>query len=300
MSATALPLRRPSVWAKRQTFGLGSLLFGIFLLAFGVGIGILALLNDRSGQGPFSAVAGGGGMAAWGLIAIGVSFPARPQPPALVNAVAVTPSDDRLPDNWVHLFRRRRMARAFSIGLVVLGVYMLILGGGITTLVFLGEEEAWLLPFLALPFFSGLFMLGLGLREMTSRARLATFGRAPTGLTLGPSGIALLEPHTTRFLPWDRVTALRVANGRTRGGESSLYPIIVLTLRPDGSGQPADETLQLTQYLAPPEAVYTAIVTAFKDAGFRGQLGTSPAQQVLERWTADAASSRSESTVASA
>lgn len=283
MSATSLPLRRPPAWQKRETFGTWSLVFGIFLLALGVGIGILALLNDRTDQTVFSAIAGGGGMAAWGLIAIGVSFPSRPQAPLLVNAVAVTPTPDRPADDWVHLFRRRRMARVFSVGLVVLGLYMLTLGGGIAYLVLIGEEEGWLLPLLAIPILSGVLGVGFGLREVTSRARLATFGRAPTGLTLGPSGITLLEPHSTRFIPWEAVSRVRADNARTRGGKSPLYPIVVLTLH----GSP-EVTLQLTQYLAPPEAVFSALLTAYEDAAFRGELGTSPTQSLLERWTADA------------
>jgi hypothetical protein len=281
------PLRRPQAWERAQSFGRWSLVLGIALLTAGIAIGILAITQDRTDQAPLYAIAGGGGIAAWGLVAIGLSFPTRAKPPLLVNAVAVTPSSEKLADDWVHLFRRRRMARAYSIGLVALGLYMLTIGGGTVYLVAIGVEDAGILLFAALPIFSGVMMLGFGAREAISRQRLSTFGRAPTGFTLGTSGFTLLEPHTTRFIPWERIASIRAGNARTRGGESPLYPTVTLTLHPDAAGGRGEEiTLQMLQYLVHRAVVVTALVEGLEDAAFRGDLGTMRAQAVLDRWAA--------------
>jgi hypothetical protein len=296
VAVTSLPLRRPAVWNTTAAFGTWSLVYGCVLLAVGVGIGILTLSADRTPHAPLYAVVGGGGMAALGLVAIGVSFRPRAQPPVLVNAVAVTPSTALLPDDWVHLFRRRRMAPVFSIGLVALGLYMLTIAGGTAYLVAVGVEDAGLLLFAVIPLLSGLGMLGYGLREMVSRQRLSTFGRAPTGLTLGTSGITLLDPHRTRHIPWSRVLAVRADNGRTRGGKSALYPIVVLTVAPDAAGpdaqpatQPEEVTLQMLQYVVDRAVVFSALATAFEDPGFRAELGSAGAQTLLDRWVVAAA-----------
>jgi len=284
----ALPLRRPPAWAKAQSFGRWSLVYGFVLLAGGIALGILVLTRDRTDQALLYALASGGGIGAWGLIAIGVSFPARQRPPQLVNAVAVTPSSERLADDWVHLFRRRRMARVFSIGLVALGLYMLLIGGGTVYLVAIGVEDAGILLFAALPLLSGVMMLGFAAREVISHRRLSTFGRAPTGFTLGPSGVTLLEPQVTRFIPWAQVASVHAGNGRTRGGESPLYPIVTLTLHPDAAGAtPEQLTLQMGQYLVDRAVVFSALVTALEDSAFRSDLGTTRAQAVFERWAAD-------------
>lgn len=284
------PLRWPPVWARAKSFGRWSLFFGIALLVLGVGIAVLIVAEDRTDQALFNAVAGGGGMAAWGLIAIGASFPTRAERPVLVNAVAVTPSSERLADDWVHLFRRRRMARVFSIGLIALGLYMLTIGGGTAYLVAIGVEEAGVLVFSVLALLSGVMMLGFGAREAISRQRLSTFGRAPTGFTLGASGFTLLEPHTTRFIPWGRIADVRPGYAPTRGGVSPHHPIVTLTLRPDAAGsQDENLTLQMMQYLADRAVVFSAIATAVEDAGFRDDLGTTRAQAVLDRWAAEAA-----------
>ncbi len=281
MSSDALPLRRPPAWERTRRPGAGSAIFGIVLILIGVGITILVLTQDRTPHAPLFAAAAGGGMFAWGLVILGMAFPPRPQPPVLVNAVAVTPGDDRLPDDWVHLFRRRRMTRSFTIGVAALSAYMFVIVGGTVWLVMDGTEDAGLLLFLGIPLLSAVILGINALREWVSRRRLSTFGRAPTGLTLGRSGLTLLEPHHTRFIPWETITRVGAKNAKTRGGESPYHPVMELAL----PGETVE--VQLARYVATPHAVYTAVVTAVEDAGFREELGDARAQGVLERWAAN-------------
>ena len=282
MSEDAYLLRRPEAWRKAQAFGRGTLIYGLVLIAFGVGIGILVLVREPSAHAPLFAVASGGGMLAWGLVLIGLAVPPHPHPPVLVNAVAVTPTNEPLPDDWVHLFRRRRMGRTFALGLGALSLYMLAIVVVTVWLVVDGTEDAGLLLFLGIPVLSAVVWGIYALREARSRRRLSTFGRAPTGFTLGASGVTVLEPHATRHIPWGDVSHVVATNARTRGGKSPLHPIVQLVVGSE------TVTLQINQHVASPAVVYTALATAVDDARFRSMLGDSRGQAVLEGWARDA------------
>lgn len=286
MPLDALPLRRPPAWNASQHPGRWTVPFGIVLILAGVGLGILVITQDRTEHAPLFAVAAGGGVFAWGLVILGMAFPPPPQPPMLVNAVAVTPGDERPPDDWVHLFRRRRMTRAFAIGVAALSAYMFTIVGGTVWLVLDGTEDSGLLLWLGIPVLSAVGIGIYAIREALSRRRLSTFGRPPTGLTVGESGITLLDPHRTRFIPWESVVRVAAKNARTRGGEARHFPLLELVI----PGENVE--VQLARYVATPHVVYSAVVTAVEDAAFRSALGTSGAQAVLERWSADAAAWR--------
>jgi hypothetical protein len=286
MPASSIPLRRPDVWRELKTFGPWMRVYGIVLVAFGVGLAVLTVLRERSEFGPLFAVMVGGGFVAGGLVLIGMTFPPRPEAPTLVNAVAVTPGGERLADDWVHVFRRRRFSRFVTLGFAGLALYLLTLVGGILFLIVVGAEDAGLLVLLVLPLVAGVWWAAFGIRQAISRRRLGTFGRPPTGLTLGRSGLTLLDPGATRFIPWERLQSVDAGLTRTRGGPSPLYPIIVLRLRAD-DGQAAEQvTLHLIQYVAPAHVVFSALVTAVEQWDFREQLGTASAQSTLDAWMA--------------
>gem|GEM_PF-5084764 len=282
MATDELPLRRPPAWENYGPPSRGWAVYGGVLMLLGIGLAVLVLVNDRTEHAALYAVAGGGGMFAIGLVVLGSTFRGHPQPPILVNAVAVTPGADRLPDDWVHLFRRRRVSLAFAIGIAAVGAYMATIVLGTVWLVLDGTEDAGLLLLLGVPVLSAVVIGVYAVREWMSRRRLSTFGLAPTGLTLGRAGLTLLEPHRTRFIPWDAVVRVEAKNARTRAGESPQHPLLHLVL--------AGETVevQLSRYAAAPHVVYSAVVTALEDAAFRDALGTSGVQGSLEVWTANA------------
>lgn len=278
MTASSYPLRRPAIWAGRRRFGRWSLAIGVALVVAGLALVVLVLVREPSSSAPLLAFLVGGGIVAWGLVAIGVSAPARPHPPVLVNAVAVIPGPDRPVDDWVHLFPARRFGRTLSLGMLVLGGYLVVLAVGVTALVLLGEEDPVSVLFVGIPFAAGIAMLVLAGREVVSHRRLSTFGRAPTGLALGRSGLTVLDPGSTRVLPWSRVDGVRAANGRTRGGESSLYPELVIST----GGERV--VLPLARYAVEAEVVFGAVATACEVSAFREGLGSARVQAVFEEW----------------
>ncbi len=288
MAATSIALRRPPVWDSLETFGVWIRVFGIALVAGGVGLAVLTLMNERSEYAPLFAVMTGSGFVAGGLVAIGITFPPRPQPPTLVNAVAVTPVPELLPDDWVHLFRRRRFSRFVTLGLIGVGFFLLVLVGGIVFLIAVGEEDSGLLVLLVLPFAAGVYWAVFGIRQAISRRRLGTFGLAPTGLTLGRSGLTLLDPVATHFIPWQRLRSVEPGLARTRGGPSALYPIITLGFHPEAGRQAENVTLHLIQHVVPAHVVFSALATAHEDPAFRDELGTARAQSTMDAWVTQA------------
>lgn len=277
------PLLRPTRWHGASPVGAGTVIFGLVLVA--VGIGATALF--ASVEAPPVAVVSCLWLVAAGVIVTGLWVLDR-EPRAhaqLVNGVAVTPTEQRLPDDWVHLVRGTAMNPILRLGLYAYGVYALLMA--VTAITeSRGQFDA---PMIASAVFGALAtaMLGAAFRASLGRRRLAGFGTAPIGLTLGRSGVTHITLDAVRFVAWPdilRVEASTAARGRDT---AHLYRTITLVMH-DGAASGEPLVLPTLRFRLDATALYTALATFTHRPELRAELGTTRGQAMLDTW-ADAA-----------
>ncbi len=201
----------------------------------------------------------------------------------LVNAVAVTPSDRRLTDDWVHLVRGRPVPPLLLLGLFAYGAYGVAMALGAALDANANDDAA---AFLAALVFSaiGLGMLGVATWAALGRRRLSSFGRPPIGLTLGPSGVTLVTVRRTRFLAWDDIRLIETPLVARSRDTEHLYRTVRLTVLPSDDGPP-EVTLAMSRYRLEPAALYTALETFRENPALREMLGTTHGQALLDAWS---------------
>lgn len=285
------PLREPARWREAKPVGRFTLIFG----AVASLVGLLLTVMVMSNGAPFVGVVAVSWPIVLGVVVMGLwVFDRMPRGDAeLVNAVAVTPSDDRLPDDWVHLVRGRAVPPLLQIGLIAYGAYGVAMSVGAALDATANDDGA---AFLAAIIFAaiGVGMLGVAAWAALGRRRLSSFGRAPIGLTLGASGITLVTVRRTRFIAWDDIRTIATPVAARSRDTEHLYRTVRLTAG-GGAGESGGEALEvllpMSRYRLEPAALYTALVTFSQHPGLRELLGTTHGQALLDAWT-DAARTR--------
>lgn len=280
-SVREYPLREPALWRDARPVGRFTLVFG----AAASLIGLLMTIMVAANGAPFVAIVAVSWPISLGVVVMGLwAVDRMPRGEAeLVNAVAVTPSRDRLPDDWVHLVRGRPVPPLLQLGLLAYGAYGVAMAVGAALDARANGDAAALLS--ALIFTAiGLGMLGVAAWAALGRRRLSSFGRTPIGLTLGPSGVTLVTVRRTRFLAWDDIRLVETPSAARSRDTEHLYRTVRLTVRPSDGGPP-EVTLVMSRYRLEPAALYTALVTFSQNAGLREVLGTTHGQALLEAWS---------------
>lgn len=282
-----LPAAWPRVWGERDRRRPRAMLgVGVALLVIAVAMAVSS--NGRQGPLWSGVVFGLFGLTA---LAVFVRAPFGRGTFQLVNAVALTDARVRPPDSWVHLVRERRVGMPL---LIILAAWAAVFAAAAVAAVVIGisgRPQAFLgLVVLAV---IAVVLVYAAVRGMIAQYRLGSFGRRPVGLSLGPSGIAVLRVSDPLYIPWDAIRSVEADATAPRRGQEQV-PVVLLRVDPprvrtaDGGRVGATVTLSPTALRVHPHVVWAALRTFTDDHEQRARLGTTFGQQLLDQWCAAA------------
>lgn len=278
----------PAAWGDRQRRGPRPMIgIGIALLLLG------AALSATSGglAGPLwsGVVLGLFGLTA---LAVGLRAPFGSGRMRMINAVTLTRARVAPPDSWVHFARERRTGAALLVVLAVWGVVMSAAAVVAFRIGLAGRPQAFL-GMAVVGVLAVLFLYG-AIRGAVAQYRLDSFGRRPVGVSLGPSGIAVLRIGDPVYIPWDAIRSIDAGATEPRRGQETL-PLIRLRVDPHRVQVPQGDRVGPTITLMPatlrlhPHVLWTALRVFGGSPVERAKLGTTFGQQLLDGWCAEAA-----------
>lgn len=270
---------------------VGAVLFGAFLLMLG-GLSVAQQLRDGNGLGAILAANVCGVLA---MFAFGIA-PQRPPQRSFrfLNSVVLTRAERRPADSWVHVAPTRalRLPLAigftwFSLGLLVAAACALLQLVGV--LPKLNQETGTgglaLALLLLVPISAACIWISWLI--VWRRIRNGSFGTRPSGIALGPSGIAVRVPGRDVEIAWGQIISVTpqvASNGEAR------HSIAMIQLQlANGSGLAGDKQMLAAEgYQVPSDALYTALRWYYAHPEARWELGRVEGQHRLEGWRLDA------------
>lgn len=199
--------------------------------------------------------------------------------PSLVNAVALTRAKVPPRDSWVHLFRDSEIPTIVVVGLfLVIGNLEVGAIWGLLVSVDAGGESGWFLLGFVPAALLGLLGLLAGVVLTLVDHRVGSFGRIPTGIAIGPSGLTLLsldDPSDTEWSSIVRVEPSTVISAPTSG--DFVAAVILETAA-------GEKHVPIGGMDAHAWLVYTAIRFWAEHPELRSELGTTYGQQRMISW----------------
>ena len=282
LEAYPLPLQNE----RRQTKVAAIILLSI-MVALMVVVLVAMVANGGSALNGFLAVnfCIFGALIAWGWI------PRSRQRSnfRFLNATVMTHAEQPTADSWVHLAATRpaRLAARIAFAWVALAAGV---GGAAAAAQIAGvmprlNETAHtaqlviaMVVCLALAVASGWTAWIMFAQAVRHR----TYGRRPSGITLGRAGVSVRVPGRDAEIPWaiiQSIDALPMAVGR-----GATIPVIQMRLA-EHSGIPGDlQYVAVEGLMVPPDAVYTALQWYFSHPMARWELSRSEGQRRLDGW----------------
>lgn len=216
-----------------------------------------------------------------GLIAVGEFWLAGGERgrPVLVNAVALTRAEVRPHDSWVHLFRDGRVPVIVQIGLFVVSGFALT--GAVSSSVLAIEQRSQGVLLLTIPtaLVAAIGVIAAFATVLLDRA-VRSFGRRPTGLALGRTGLTRLTLDDPIDIAWERIRSVRPQSVIHNAASGDF--IASIELRTDT--EPV--LVPLGGMDAHAMLVYTAIRFWVEHPERRDELSTTFAQRRMLEWHA--------------
>lgn len=288
-----LPGRRGAGSGSATTgFGrIGAMLFGTFLLLLGV-LSVAQQLREEHTLGAILAANVCGVLA---MFAFGIA-PQRPPKRSFrfLNSVVLTRAERRPTDSWVHVAPTRALRLPLTIGFIWASLGLLVAAGCallqlVGVLPKLNQETGTgglVLALLLLVPISGA-CLWLSWLIIWRRIRNGSFGTRPSGVTLGPSGIAVRVPGRDVEIAWGQITSITPQVAASGGARHSIAMIQLQLAK--GSGLAGDKQMLAAEgYQVPSDALYTALRWYHSHPEAWWELGRVEGQRRLEGWRLDA------------
>jgi len=119
------------------------------------------------------------------------------------------------------------------------------------------------------------------------RIRNGSFGTRPSGVTLGPSGVAVRVPGRDVEIAWGQI--LSITPQVASSGRSGLSVGMIKLQLTRGSGISSDQQMLAAEgYQVPSDALFTALRWYQAHPEARWELGRVEGQRRLEGWRLDA------------
>lgn len=280
-SPSTLPYPLPEGWrlerAKREPWWRIALWMTVF--AYGSFRVFVHLQEDELGWAlGLLVVSGAAGFTAVGEFWLAGGERGRPH---LVNAVALTRAVSPPRDSWVHLFRDGGIPTIVVVGLLIVsGVGAAGSTWGILASVTPGDGNGWFLLGFGPLGLLGLLGIVCAVLVAVADHRVGSFGRIPTGIAIGPSGLMRLTLDDPSETAWTDIRGVEPAAVISIPASGDF--VAAVTLRTTVG----EEFVPVGGMDAHAWLVYTAIRFWVEHPELRSELGTTFGQQRMLDWHA--------------
>ncbi|MCA0380186.1 MAG: hypothetical protein LCH36_12280 [Actinobacteria bacterium] len=270
---------------------VGAISFGAFL----VFLGLLSAAGQLAQGETLRAILATNVCGVLAMLAFGVAPQRSPRRSfRFLNSVVLTRAERSPADSWVHVAPTRALGLPLTIG-IVWGTLGLIAAAVVAVLQLLGvtprlnedaSTAALILGLLLLLVFAagGAFFSWL---LIWRRIRNGSFGTRPSGVTLGPSGVAVRVPGRDVEIAWGQI--LSITPQVASSGRSGLSVGMIKLQLTRGSGISSDQQMLAAEgYQVPSDALFTALRWYQAHPEARWELGRVEGQRRLEGWRLDA------------